>query len=141
MRQVFLILLVLIAANGVPANATENVLRRPSNHLLLRRALPDKASSSKVTLPITPKAVRDAVNARIRSLFVRAADPLTGLVTVASAEKAGLGYFTGHFAEIDSNSDGNLTYDEVRVFLKRQSPIKGQTANTGPVDNGIRIIE
>ncbi|RCW87263.1 hypothetical protein [Phyllobacterium bourgognense] len=142
MRQIFLmVLLVLATATGVPASAKDSVLRRPSEHLLLRRPLPDPTLASKTKSPITPEAVRDAVDARIRSLFVRAADPSTGRVTVTSAENAGLGYFTGHFAAMDSNRDSSLTYDEVKDFLDAQSPIEKPATIERPAIGDIQIIE
>ncbi|MDA4634661.1 hypothetical protein NZA98_26800, partial [Escherichia coli] len=56
--------------------------------------------------PITPEGVGSAVDRRIRSLFDRAADPDTQRVTVASGEKAGVGYFADHFREIDRDESG-----------------------------------
>jgi hypothetical protein len=65
----------------------------------------------------------------------RAAEPSTHLVTVALADKAGLGFFVDHFAEIDGNHDGTLEFSEVKGFLNAQSPI------ARPASKEIQIIE
>ncbi|MHC1547033.1 hypothetical protein [Phyllobacterium sp. K27] len=96
---------------------------------------PTKAPVKRTAVPITPETVLDAVDDRIRALFNRAADPSTGLVTIASASKAGVGYFIDNFAKIDRDEDGSLRFSEVKGFLDPQSPIER------PISTEIQIIE
>ena len=75
-------------------------------------------------VPLTREMVSAAVDARIKALFDRAADPATHLVTAASAENSGVGYFTGHFADMDRDSDGALSLRRSRVFSMRSHPLR-----------------
>jgi hypothetical protein len=99
---------------------------------VLRSTLPRSNGSAKKAKLLSRGAVQAAVDARIRSMFDRAVDPSMGRVTTASAEKAGVGYFTGQFDEIDRNKDGSLTFSEVKGFLDAQSPI-AKPASEGSV--------
>lgn len=96
---------------------------------------PSKIPIKRTAIPITPETVLSAVDGRIRALFDRAADPATQLVTVASADKAGVGYFIDNFPEIDKDQDGSLRFSEVKNFLEPQLPIER------PVSKEIQIIE
>ncbi|MEP7453095.1 hypothetical protein [Phyllobacterium sp. SB3] len=96
---------------------------------------PTKIPTKRTAVPITPETVLSAVDDRIRALFDRAADPATRLVTVASADKAGVGYFIDNFPEIDKDQDGSLRFSEVKNFLEPQLPIER------PVSKEIQIIE
>lgn len=96
---------------------------------------PSKIHVKKTAVPITPERVLSAVDDHIRALFDRAADPSTQLVTVASADKAGVGYFIDNFPEIDKDQDGSLRFSEVKNFLEPQLPIER------PVSKEIHIIE
>ncbi|QND51622.1 hypothetical protein HB779_06710 [Phyllobacterium sp. 628] len=87
------------------------------------------------SVPITPESVAAAVDQRIRALFDRAADPDTHLVTIASAERAGVGYFVDHFKEIDRDHAGSLDFTKVKAFFDAQSPI------ARPASTGIQIIK
>jgi hypothetical protein len=84
---------------------------------------------------VTPEVVLNAVDEHIHALFDRAADPSTHLVTIASADKAGLGFLVDHFAEIDGDRDGTLEFREVKGFLDAQSPI------ARPASKEIQLIE
>lgn len=96
---------------------------------------PAKSAVERTAMPITPETVLNAVDARIRALFDRAADPSTHLVTIESANRAGVGYFVDNFALIDRDQDGSLRYSEVKGFFDAQSPIKR------PASKEIQIIE
>ncbi|UXN61481.1 hypothetical protein [Phyllobacterium zundukense] len=102
---------------------------------------PSERSAKKTSVPITPETMLNRVDDRIRGLFNRAADPATHLVTLTSADKAGIGYFIDSFAEIDNNRDGSLTYSEVKGFLDAQSPIERSSGTGSPVTTDIQIIE
>ncbi|MBQ9351328.1 MULTISPECIES: hypothetical protein [Phyllobacterium] len=84
--------------------------------------------------PVTPEGMDSAIDRRIRSLFEQAADPATQRVTVASAEKAGVGYFADHFREIDRDESGSLDFAEVKAFFDTRSPI------ARPTSTGIQMI-
>ncbi|EJN05147.1 hypothetical protein [Phyllobacterium sp. YR531] len=96
---------------------------------------PSKIPAKRTAVPITPETVLNAVDDRIRALFDRAADPVTHLVTVASADRAGVGYFIDNFSQIDKDQDGSLRFSEVKGFLEPQLPIER------PVSQEIQIIE
>jgi hypothetical protein len=89
----------------------------------LRSIVPSSTGSKQGAVPLTRETVSAAVDARIKALFDRAADPAIRLVTLSSAEESGVGYFTGHFADMDRDSDGALSFKEVKDFLDAQSPI------------------
>jgi hypothetical protein len=113
----------------VSSNAAETMARfKPDRQLegrLLRSAEPPSKRWKKGAVPLTRETVSAAVDARIKVLFDRAADPAMKLVTRSSAEKSGVGYFTGHFADIDRDNDGALSFKEVKGFLDAQPPIAG----------------
>jgi hypothetical protein len=115
--------LQVLPSHAADFTTSTNQGRQLQGRLLRAYTPPPARSFSKDVVPITPDAVQDAVDARVRSLFDRAADPATKRVTTTSAEKAGLGYFTDHFEEMDSDRDGSLKLDEVTHFFDRQSPV------------------
>ncbi|MBB3235513.1 EF-hand domain-containing protein [Phyllobacterium endophyticum] len=108
------------------------VLRQPPQRMIVRLPHRREESVKETPAPISPRSVRGALDERIRSMFNRAIDPSTGRVTVASADKAGVGYLVGQFDEIDRNKDGSLTFSEVKGFLDAQSPI-AKPASEGSV--------
>lgn len=120
---------VLLAAqwHAQPLDAAETMARfKPDRQMQgrsLRSIVPSSTGPKQGAVPLTREMVSAAVDARIKALFDRAADPATHLVTAASAENSGVGYFTGHFADMDRDSDGALSLEEVKGFLDAQSPI------------------
>lgn len=131
---------VLLAVSGqAPAShAGDSInLTRPDLDMqprALRATPPHDPLGQGSPKPITPESVGSAVDRRIRFLFDQAADPATQRVTVASAEKAGVGYFSDHFREIDRDETGSLDFTEVKAFLDAQSPM------ARPASTGIQII-
>ncbi|MBZ9602466.1 hypothetical protein [Phyllobacterium chamaecytisi] len=143
MRGRFIIgmaVLLAMQCQVASSNAAETMARfKPDRQIqgrLLRSTVPPSKRSNQGEVPLTRETVSAAVDARIKVLFDRAADPATQLVTFASAEKAGVGYFTGHFADIDRDRDGSLTFGEVKGFLDAQSPIAKPSA-----EGSVQIIE
>jgi hypothetical protein len=122
------------------SGAAETMVRlKPDRQIqgqMLRSRPPTSDGSKQKAKLLSRETVNAAVDARIRSMFDRAVDPSTGRVTNASAEKAGVGYFTGQFEEIDHDNDGSITFSEVTGFLDAQSPI-ARPASVGSV----QIIE
>ncbi|ATU93024.1 S10 family serine carboxypeptidase-like protein [Phyllobacterium zundukense] len=108
-----------------------------------RGAEPPSKRSKQGAVPLTRESVSAAVDARIRALFDRAADPAIQLVTLSSAEKSGVGYFIGQFADMDRDSDGALSFKEVKGFFDAQSPIAKpeSKAQQGIEKQEIQIIE
>lgn len=120
-----------------PAGANDTiVLRQPPERMTVRLPHRREGPAKEAPAPISPQSVQDAIDARIRSLFQRAADPSTHLVTAASADKAGVGYFAGQFDEMDRDDDGSLTFGEVKRFLNAQSPVAKPVA-----EGSVQIIE
>jgi hypothetical protein len=141
-KQHFVIVAALLAVVlQVPMSHANDsiVLTRPERGRLssLQRAYaPPQTQVRKAPVPITPQTVLKRVDDRIRALFDRAADPSTHLVTIASADKAGVGYFIGQFHEMDRDDDGSLTFSEVKGYLDAQSPIAKPAA-----EGSVQIIE
>ncbi|WP_027230586.1 hypothetical protein [Phyllobacterium sp. UNC302MFCol5.2] len=96
---------------------------------------PRQAPSRMAAVPLTRASVATEVDQRTASLFDRAADPATHLVTQESASKSGLGFFVDHFAEIDRDRDGSLKFSEVKGFLDARSPV------AKPASGSVQIIE
>lgn len=94
------------------------------------------APTQVVSTPLTRESVAIVVDKHVESLFDRAADPSTHLVTRASAEKSGLGFLVDHFAAIDRDHDGNLRFNEVKGFLDARSPVTAK-----PASGTIQIVE
>ncbi len=121
-------------------NAADTMVRyKPGRQIqgrVLRTTVPTPQRSKQGAVPLSRETVTAAVDARIKALFDRAADPATQLVSIGSAEKAGAGYFTGHFDEIDDNRDGSLTFSEVKDYLDAQSPVTKPAA-----EGSVQIIE
>ncbi len=125
----FVLTAVLAIVSQAPlAHADDS--NRPTRHewgshaAFLRQAyIPRNVPEKKASAPVTPESVRKAVDARIQTLFDRAADPATHLVTPASAQAAGAGFLADRFAEMDGNGDGSLSFSEVKGVLDAQSPI------------------
>jgi len=138
----YLSCVVLLAAvmQVVPSYANDSItLTRPDRGAqmrLLRAYSPREQPSKRQSVPVTPQSVLNTVDDRIRVLFDRAADPSTRLVTVASANKAGLGFFVDNFAEMDDDRNGSLRFTEVKAFLDGRSPIAKPV-----VTEEIQIIE
>ncbi|MGN8023571.1 hypothetical protein ACTJJ7_22945 [Phyllobacterium sp. 22229] len=130
--------LLAVSAQAPASHAGDSInLTRPDPDMRTRvlRAIPPHGQPGQERPePITPEGVGSAVDRRIRSLFDRAADPATQRVTVASAEKAGVGYFADHFREIDRDESGSLDFAEVKAFFGAQSPI------AQPESAGIQMI-
>ncbi len=103
---------------------------------LLRAYAPNGQPAPKRSLPASPQSILNSVDDRIRVLFDRAADPSTHFVTIASAKKAGVGFFADHFSDMDHDRNGSLRFSEVKSFLDGQSPIARPVAA-----EGIQIIE
>lgn len=122
------------------SNAAETMAHfKPDRQIqgrLLRSTVPPSNRLNQGGVPLSREALNAAVDARIKALFDHAADPATRLVTIGSAEKAGAGYFTGHFDKIDDNRDGSLTFSEVKGFLDAQSPVAKPAA-----EGSVQIIE
>jgi hypothetical protein len=145
----FLPLVTLLAGvvHVPPSYANDSIaLTRPDRGVqmrLLRAYTLREQPLKKQSVPITPGSVLKTVDDRIRVLFDRAADPSTHLVTVTSADKAGLGFFIDHFAEIDSDRDGTLEFGEVKGFLDARSPIARPASKEIKTieQKGIQIIE
>lgn len=128
--------LLAVVAQAPTSDAGDSInLNRPDPDMLTRvlRAIPPHDLPGQGEA-VTPESVSSAVDRRIRFLFDRAADPATHRVTVASAEKAGVGYFADHFREIDRDETGSLDFAEVKAFFDAQSPI------ARPASTGIQII-
>ena len=138
-KRLFLVLAGCLAAGSPISTAGADdtiVLRQPPEHMIVRMPHRRDGPAKKVPAPISPQSVQDAVDARIRSMFDRAVDPSTGRVTMASAGKAGVGYFIGQFHEMDRDDDGSLTFGEVKGFLDAQSPIAKPAA-----EGSVQVIE
>lgn len=138
-KRLFLVLTGCLAAVSPvsPAGATDTIiLRQPPERMIVRLPHRREGSVKEAPAPISPRSVQNAVDARIRSMFDRAVDPSTGRVTVASADKAGVGYLVGQFHEMDRDDDGSLTFGEVKGFLDAQSPIAKPSA-----EGSVQIIE
>lgn len=131
--------LLAVSAQAPASHAGDSIsLTRPDPDMRTRalRAIPphDQPGQGNPE-PVTPEGMDSAVDRRIRFLFDRAADPATQRVTVASAEKAGVGYFSDHFREIDRDETGSLDFTEVKAFFDAQSPM------ARPASTGIQIIK
>lgn len=59
----------------------------------------------------------------LRAKFDAAATNSNHLLTAQAASDASWGFVADHFAEIDRNSDGYASFDEVETFFDARSPI------------------
>lgn len=138
-------LLLLGQWHAVPAIAAESMARFKSERQLqglsLRALVPPSTRSKQGAVPLTREKVGTAVDARIRAMYDRAIDPATRRVTVASAERAGVGYFVGRFDAMDDDRDGTLTFGEFEAYLDAQSPIGRPAGTAHPETRDIQIIQ
>lgn len=127
--------------NILPAAAMNFGMTAPAIHATLDRAKLDKGNLHKVNdylaapppYPegyVPPKLDQEGLQAQVdghlKEMFDKAADPSSHLVTMAAAKNTGWGFVSDHFAEIDANQDGFITYGEYKRFLDARSPVKRQ---------------
>lgn len=111
------------AAAQMPAKpAVHSSLHQVSDYLAAPPPYPDGYVPPK----LDPEGLQVQVDGHLKEMFDKAADPSTQLVTQAAAKAAGWGFVADHFAEIDANKDGFITYGEYKRFLDARSPVKRQ---------------
>jgi hypothetical protein len=68
-------------------------------------------------------SIQKQLDNELRAKFDAAATNSNHLLTAQAASDASWGFVADHFAEIDRNSDGYASFDEVETFFDARSPI------------------
>lgn len=71
--------------------------------------------------PSSGAALQAQVNAKLRQRFDAADIQRYGSITQEQARRAGLGFVSQHFAQIDSQRSGSISFDELQRFIARRS--------------------
>lgn len=79
--------------------------------------------------------IATALTQRLRTKFDAATARSNHLLTPEVAREANWGFAVSHFAEIDRDSDGLVTFAEMSDFMDERSPVKK------PSEKPIQIIE
>lgn len=131
----FLIFLMVIcglaAAGAMPAAAVVHARAMPDTLPNLHEVsdylgAPPPYPEGYVPPKLDQEGLQAQVDGHLKEMFDKAADPSSQLVTMAAAKAAGWGFVSDHFAEIDANRDGFITYGEYKRFLDARSPVKRQ---------------
>jgi hypothetical protein len=127
-----------IASAGVTHPVTVTILAPP---LLLRVSeelgTPPPDAPGVVPPEITPENMQRLFDADLRDRF-ESATGASGILTLKHANDAGWGFIGDHFAEIDRNRDGYLTFDEVQTFFDARSPLPAARAR---VAAKVQVVE
>jgi hypothetical protein len=67
--------------------------------------------------PVTGQSINAEVNAELAARFAEAAGTSSGLLTQQQAKNASWGYVADHFAAIDRDHDGYITFGDVLDFM------------------------
>ncbi|MBB3148763.1 hypothetical protein FHS21_005211 [Phyllobacterium trifolii] len=67
--------------------------------------------------PVTGDSINAEVNAELAARFAEAAGTSSGLLTQQQAKNASWGYVADHFAAIDRDHDGYITFGDVLDFM------------------------
>ncbi|MBB3235528.1 hypothetical protein [Phyllobacterium endophyticum] len=78
--------------------------------------------------PLNEETVQAAVDQKLQRKFDDAVRTTNNHLTVQGAKDAGWGVIVDHYAEIDRDSDGYLTFDEVQTFFDARSPLPAARA-------------
>jgi hypothetical protein len=89
--------------------------------------------------PLNADTIRQDLKQRLQSQFDAAADPSSHLLSSARAKAADWGFVADHFAEIDRDNSGLISYGEIANYMDARSPLKG--ARKGKVEEQVQIVE
>ena len=78
-----------------------------------------KAMGEPSLVPTRGEALRAQVERKLKARFDEAAGP-EGTLTIRQARAAGLGFIANHFAAIDRQGDGRVTFDEYLEYLRNR---------------------
>lgn len=84
-------------------------------------AVREKALAAPPAVETRGEALRAQVERKLRARFEAAAGP-EGALTREQARAAGLGFIAGHFAAIDRQGDGRVTFPEYLDYLRSRQP-------------------
>lgn len=71
--------------------------------------------------PSTGAALQAQVAAKLRQRFDAADIQRYGSITQEQARRAGLGFVSQHFEQIDSQRSGSVSFDELQRYIARRS--------------------
>lgn len=130
-RSLMFLTLTGSLAAAMPAAAQMPATAKPAVHSSLHQVsdylgAPPPYPEGYVPPKLDPEGLQAQVDGHLKEMFDKAADPSSQLVTMAAAKAAGWGFVSDHFAEIDANRDGFITYGEYKRFLDARSPVKRQ---------------
>lgn len=101
-----------------------------------RLGFPPRDPPGTVRPKLTPDSLQADVDRQLKTRFESAAGSSKGLLTKVGATNAGWGFIADHFAEIDRDSDGYISFADVSRFMKPRSPLAKKT-----VKPDIQIVE
>lgn len=111
----------------------------PSDQIILkigeRLFFPPRDPSGTAGPKLTEEAMQKAVDERLKSRF-EAASGSSSKLTAQQAKDAGWGFIADHFAEIDRDRTGFITFSDISRYMAVRSPIQPKQAPTP-----VQIIE
>lgn len=109
-----------LAAQAVPhVEAPGAVAEVPMRDPWVPEATREKALAAPASPPTRGEALRAQVERKLRSRFEAAAGP-EGTLTREQARAAGLGFIDHHFAAIDRQGDGRVSFGEYLEYLRNR---------------------
>ena len=82
-------------------------------------------------------SIQRQLDQELRTKFDAAAKS-NHLLTAQAASDAGWGFIAEHFAQIDKDQDGYLTFDDVETFLDARSPLPAARARAA---KKVQVVE
>ena len=80
--------------------------------------VPEHARQASSAPPTEGAALRAQVEAKLRAAFDAADTKRSGMLTREQAKAAGLGYVAEHFERIDTRRSGQVSFDDVKRYLR-----------------------
>jgi hypothetical protein len=82
---------------------------------------PPPEPAGTVITPVTGDTIQQELDQRLKDRFAAAAGS-SPYLTAEQAKKAGWGFISDHFGEIDKKRNGTVTIDEIQAFMDARTP-------------------
>ncbi|MDN3577159.1 EF-hand domain-containing protein [Chitinimonas viridis] len=107
--------LLALAVQAAPGNGDSGTQPEDRSHLpqLGDPYLPPAARKPAQRPPLAGAALQAQARAKLQQRFAAADTLKTGSISLAQAKAAGLGYVVQHFAEIDRQGSGRVSFEQV----------------------------
>lgn len=111
------------SAHAFPGEATRFSLIPPHQERVLRVGDGLRLPSHPLEGGVQPP-VQQVLHQRLKARFDAATVHSNHLLTAKGADDASWGFVADHFAEIDRDHDGYVTFSELSAFMDARSPLK-----------------